>query len=60
MIQTIALVRVSCIVLLVARGRDNILDSRARGYKTFAMLNSVEHEILNGHKYKNIKKFNYF
>ena len=23
-----------------------------RGYKTFYMLNSVEHEILNAHKYK--------
>ena len=29
---------------------------RARGYKTFFMLNSIEHEILNAHKYKNIKK----
>ena len=30
----------------------------ARGYKTFFMLNSVEYEILNAHKYKkNIKKF---
>ena len=28
-----------------------------RGYKTFYMLNSVEHQILNAHKYKNIKKF---
>ena len=25
-----------------------------RGYKTFFMLNSVEYEILNAHKYKNI------
>ena len=24
-----------------------------RGYKTFFMLNSVEHEILKAHKYKN-------
>ena len=24
------------------------------------MLNSVEHEILNAHKYKNIKKFSFF
>ena len=24
----------------------------ARGYKTFFMLNSAEHEILNAHKYK--------
>ena len=31
--------------------------SRSRDYKTFFMLNSVEHEILNAHKYKNIKKF---
>ena len=28
-----------------------------RGYKVFFMLNSVGHEILNAHKYKNIKKF---
>ena len=31
-----------------------------RGYKTFFMLNSVEHEILNAHKYKNIMKFSSF
>ena len=31
-----------------------------RGYKTFYLLNSVEHEILNAHKYKNIKKFGLF
>ena len=30
------------------------LEIRARGYKTFFMLNSVEHEILNARKYKNI------
>ena len=29
---------------------------RARGYKTFFVLNSVEHEILNAHKYKDVKK----
>ena len=34
--------------------------SRPRGYKTFFVLNSVEHEILNAHKYKNIKKFGIF
>ena len=28
-----------------------------RGFKTSSTLNSVEHEILNAHKYKNIKKF---
>ena len=36
----------------------------ARCYKTFFMLNSVmnsvEHEISNAHKYKNIKKFCFF
>ena len=31
--------------------------ARPRGYKTFFMLSSVEHEILNAHKYKNIMKF---
>ena len=31
-----------------------------RGYKTFFMLNSVEHGIVNSHKYKNIKKFGFF
>ena len=31
-----------------------------RGYKTFFVLNSVEHENLNSHKYKNIKEFGIF
>ena len=31
-----------------------------QGYKTLFMLNSVEHELLNAHKYKNIKKFGFF
>ena len=31
-----------------------------RGYKTFFVLNSVEHEFVNAHKYKNIKKFGLF
>ena len=38
----------------------NCAFTRPRGYKTFFMLNSVEHEILNAHKYKNIKKSNIF
>ena len=29
---------------------------QARGYETFFMLNSVEHEILNAHKYKKISR----
>ena len=33
---------------------------RPRGDKTFFMLKSVEHEILNAHNYKNIKKFGFF
>ena len=32
----------------------------ARGYKTFSMLKSAKHEILNAHKYENIKKFGIF
>ena len=28
--------------------------------KLFSMLSLVEHELLNAHKYKNIKKFNFF
>ena len=40
----------------------NLIQSmtRPRGYKTFFVLNSVEHEILNAHKYTNIKKFGFF
>ena len=34
--------------------------SRPRGYKTFFVLNSVEHEILNPRKYENIKIFSIF
>ena len=33
---------------------------RPRGYKTFSMLNSVKHKILNAHKYTKIKKFSIF
>ena len=32
----------------------------APGYKTFLMLDPAEHEILNAHKYKNIKKIQLF
>ena len=34
--------------------------TRPRGYKTFFMLNSAEHELLNAHKYEFIKKFGIF
>ena len=30
-----------------------------RGFETFSMLSSVEHEILNAHKYINIKKLGF-
>ena len=33
---------------------------RSRDYKTFFILNSVEHGILNADKYENIKKFGLF
>ena len=31
-------------------------DNSSRGYKTFFMLNSSEHEILNAHKFKELKR----
>ena len=33
---------------------------RPQGHKTFFMLNLAEHEILNAHKYENVKKFSIF
>ena len=33
---------------------------RPRGYKTFFMLNSIEHENLIAHMYENIEKFSIF
>ena len=37
-----------------------MLFSRARGYKTFFMLNSNEHAVSDAHEYKNIKKLSIF
>ena len=34
--------------------------TKARGYKTFFMLNSAEHRILHAHKYKHTKKWGIF
>ena len=34
--------------------------TRLRGYKTFFMLNSVEREILNAHKYKKYQEIRLF
>ena len=39
---------------------ETLVKSWSRGYKTFFILNSVGHEILNAHKYNNIKKFSIF
>ena len=39
---------------------SSVIQIRPRGYKTFFMLNSVEHESLNAHKYENIKKYSIF
>ena len=36
------------------------VDQAPRFIKTFFVLSSIEHEILNAHKYKNIKKFGFF
>ena len=39
---------------------NDLLKTWPQCYKTFLMLNSAEHEILNAHKYKSIKKFSIF
>ena len=56
----------SCRLVQIENGLVSLDDARKghitrpRGYKTFFVLNSVEHEILNAHRYKNIKKFGIF
>ena len=40
-----------------AQANQNV--NRARGYNFFFMLSSVEHGILNAHKYKNIFKISF-
>ena len=40
--------------------RSYVSLSWPRGYKAIFMLNSAEHEILNGHKYKHRRKFSTF
>ena len=37
-----------------------VLKTWSRGYKFFFMLSSAEHEFLNDHKDKNVKKFGFF
>ena len=46
-----------CCAFELIPNTQNVCRTRPRGYKTFFVLNSIEHEILNAHKYKNIKKF---
>ena len=45
---------------ILFRGSSMDSDIRARGYKTFFVLNSAEHGILSAHKSKNIKKISIF
>ena len=37
----------------------DVIGYQTRSYNTFSMLKSAEHEILNAHKYKNIKNFSF-
>ena len=40
--------------------KGNTMNTLSQGYKTFFMLNVIEHKILIAHKYENIKKFSIF
>ena len=51
---------VNCFRIVFAKSSFRTYEARSRGYKTFFVLNSIEHKILNAHKYKNIKKFGLF
>ena len=46
--------------ILVSDNAREVFFTLPQGYKTFFMLNSVEYEILNAHKYENVKKFSIF
>ena len=56
MLDRFCLTVLARLVLIWPRVEFNLALSKPRGYKTFLVLSSVEHEILNAHKYKNIKK----
>ena len=47
-------------VMSIFGAKTKIALTGPRGYKTFSMLNSVEYEILNAHKYKDINKIGFF
>ena len=51
---------VACCLLCICWPKNLISAYRTWGYKTFFMLNSAEHDILNARKYRNIKKFSIF
>ena len=52
--------RFSSVGAHISNSPSAVHNSRSRGNKTFSMLNSGEHEILNAHNYRNIKKFSIF
>ena len=54
-----SIVKPKCALIRTSAAVPQFL-ARARGYKTFFVLNSIEHEILIAHKYKNIMKFGFF
>ena len=49
-----------CFTFISSSHLAHVISPRPRGYKTFFMLNSAAHEILDAQKYKYIKKFIYF
>ena len=53
--------KAALLVKIVVKLRNCFLTAtRPRGYRTFFVVNSIEHEILNAHKYKYNKKFRLF
>ena len=45
---------------IFSRSSVRFCETRPQGYKTFSMLYSAEHEILNAFKYENMKKLSFF
>ena len=56
-LHTCSLIRALLDICFLVPVSQVVQITRPRGYKTFFVLNSIEHEILNAHKYNNIKKF---
>ena len=63
MFNCLSLVRCTCTVktlnIRIDRSEQTV-QTWPRGYKTFLMLNSVEHEILNAYKYKKYQEIQIF